>query len=422
MKIKNGRLAFCLFLALGLVYLCVASSQAQLLSRMFGNKKTSSQGISPEIVQALRPSESDLEAAGNVRNALIDTERVQQSRVEGHTLQAEGIKLEVYVDQFLRDFPLEPPKREIDPEVMERFLRDYPPGTPQVAIETRFLECPSQFIAPKGMLPEQGWVVLPIAHQQKAPAALRVKDLLSEENANMAVGALNITEQYSPTLIRFIETKDFSTILQLCQGDSRSNVLQAPKITMFSGQPGQVNDTIDRYYCWSNSKDHPIVEALQEGVSVQLQPEVLEDGSVHLKEFQAAFNRIIGQERYALSPDDEVVLAIPKLQTRQFNLPVTIPAGKTLLVALPQPFDGGWVQEAPRGSRVNDRHNTLCLAITCQVIAEEMMVESTQNVKRIKQEMFDSENKRQVEKEDGIHTWIKDKPSNMIQERLAGVM
>ena len=50
------------------------------------------------------------------------------------------------------------------------------------------------------------------------------------------------------------------------------------------------------------------------------------------------------------------------------------------------------------------------------------MVESTQNVKRIKQEMFDSENKRQVEKEDGIHTWIKDKPSSMIQERLAGVM
>ena len=426
MKTKNCRLALCLFLAMGLVYLCASPAQAQLLSRLFGNNKPQSEKIAPEVLAAFRPSESDLEAARNVRDALMDAERVaQQSPAEECTLKAEGIKLEVIMDQVLRDFPLETPKRAIDPEVMEKFMRDYPPGTPQVVIETRLIECPSQFIAPKGMLPEHGWVVLPIAHQQKAPAALRLKDLLSEENANMAAGALNVTEQYSPTLIRFFDTKDFLTPLGLCQGDSRSSVLQAPKVTLLSGQPGYVSDITSHYCGWGNSKDDASVEALQEGFTVKVQPEVQDDGSVHLKEFQAAFARIIGQERYTLSPDDEVALEIPKLQTRQFNLPVTIPAGKTLLVALPQPFDGGWIRERPRGRRATDSPNTLCLAMTCQVITEEMIEESTQKVSRVKQEMYDSENLRQAEKEWERFFLKNDKTSSLTQERLdraAGVI
>jgi hypothetical protein len=232
----------------------------------------------------------------------------------------------------------------------------------------------------------------------------------------MAAGAMNVTEQCTPTLIRFIDTKELATILGACIGDSRSHILQAPKLTTFSDQPGYLCDTTDRAYGWSNSKDHANIEVFQEGMTVKCHPEVLEDGSIRMKELHAGFSRIIGQERYALDPNGETVLEVPKLQTRKFNLPVTIPAGKTLLVALPQPF-GGVETEAPKGKR--NRVDTLCLAVTCYVLTPEMIAESKSKVTKAKQEMYDSENMSQAELE-WKRMWMTDKPSSLTQSRLTG--
>ena len=219
MKTNKVRRTLCLFGALALAILCAGTVHAQFLPRLFGNKKPPTQSISHEVAQAFRPSESDLEAAKNVRNALLDAERAAQQPAEEHTLEVEGIKSETFVNQVLQEFPCEWPKRELATEIPEELLT-----TPQVAIETWFIECPSQMIAPKGMLAEQGWVVLPIAQHQKAHGALRIHDLLSDDNTNMAVGAMCVAEQYAPTLIRLIDTEDFAVVQKHIMSDfSKSN-------------------------------------------------------------------------------------------------------------------------------------------------------------------------------------------------------
>jgi hypothetical protein len=70
---------------------------------------------------------------------------------------------------------------------------------------------------------------------------------------------------------------------------------------------------------------------------------------------------------------DEFVLEIPKLHTSRYNLPLTIPAGKTLLAVIPLE---SMAQETPRGkAKERTPPDTLCLAITCYVITPEVISE-----------------------------------------------
>jgi len=389
MKTKISRRTLCLpclLVSYVLVFLSVGTVQSQRLPRFFSHRKPPVQKVSPEVLQAFRPSESDLEAAKNARNALIDTERAAQyAPVEIH-----HVKRTPEIQESLESIEsMTPEMREIMQEKIRKIVesppRPIPNGndlTPQVCMETRFIGCSSQSIAPKGMLAEQGWVLLPVAQEQKVPAALRVRDLIGEDNTNMAAGAIHITEQYFPTLIRFIDTKEFPTIEGHIMSDARNNILMPPKVTTISGQPGELSDTMNHLYTWINSKDNAAVEELWNGWSVKFHPEVLEDGSVRMKELQAVFTMLAGEKSYTLDPEGEVVLKIPKLQTRRFNLPITIPAGKTLLAAVP--CENDW-REMPKGTRVDDRPNTFCLAVTCHVFTSEMIAENMKKVAKSEQ-------------------------------------
>ena len=340
------------FLAMGflLILLCANTAQAQILPRLFNNNsKPTPPKISPEVSQAFRPSESDLEAAKNARNSLIDPEWAE-NRTNSEPVGIPYFKI------------LQEKSQNIDDSV------------PQVVVETRFIECTSQMIAPKGMLPEHGWVLLPIAQKQKGPAVLRVENIVGAEGTNLAAGALSVTEQYTPTLFRFIDTEDFAMISRHHMiGDA---ILQAPKLTLLPGQSGQIRDITEQYYAWGNSKDEtPDVEIIPEGITLNVRAEVTKDGSVKMTEFLATMTQLIGQEQYSLDPDNEIVLSIPKMYTQKFNLPITIPAGKTLLVAVPF---ANRLSEEPRNKSKATMPNTLCLAVTCQVISPEQVAENEQ--------------------------------------------
>jgi len=342
------------FLAMGflLILLCANTAQAQILPRLFNNNsKPTPPKISPEVSQAFRPSESDLEAAKNARNSLIDPEWAE-NRTNSEPVGIPYFKI------------LQEKSQNIDDSV------------PQVVVETRFIECTSQMIAPKGMLPEHGWVLLPIAQKQKGPAVLRVENIVGAEGTNLAAGALSVTEQYTPTLFRFIDTEEFGTVRKHLIGDRQSHYLQTPKMTIVSGQSGQMYDITDECYTWTNSKNEPPeMEIIPDGICLNVRAEVTEDGSVKMTEFLATMTQLIGQEQYSLDPDNEIVLSIPKMYTQKFNLPITIPAGKTLLVAVPF---ANRLSEEPRNKSKATMPNTLCLAVTCQVISPEQVAENEQ--------------------------------------------
>jgi general secretion pathway protein D len=73
--------------------------------------------------------------------------------------------------------------------------------------------------------------------------------------------------------------------LQAAQGDSRTNVLQAPKVTLFDGQQANINDTVERLFVTSIQPvvgdfavaQQPIVTVLNEGTQLNVQAVVSDD-------------------------------------------------------------------------------------------------------------------------------------------------
>jgi general secretion pathway protein D len=73
--------------------------------------------------------------------------------------------------------------------------------------------------------------------------------------------------------------------LQAAQGDSRTNVLQAPKVTLFDGQQANINDTVERLFVTSIQPvvgdfavaQQPIVVVLNEGTQLNVQAVVSDD-------------------------------------------------------------------------------------------------------------------------------------------------
>lgn len=73
--------------------------------------------------------------------------------------------------------------------------------------------------------------------------------------------------------------------LQAAQGDARTNVLQAPKVTLFDGQQANINDTVERLFVTSIQPvvgdfavaQQPIVTVLNEGTQLNVQAVVSDD-------------------------------------------------------------------------------------------------------------------------------------------------
>lgn len=73
--------------------------------------------------------------------------------------------------------------------------------------------------------------------------------------------------------------------LQAAQGDSRTNVLQAPKVTMYDGQQAMINDTVQRLFVTSITPmvgdfavaQQPVVTVISEGTQLNVQAVVSED-------------------------------------------------------------------------------------------------------------------------------------------------
>lgn len=74
-------------------------------------------------------------------------------------------------------------------------------------------------------------------------------------------------------------------LLQAAQGDDRSNILQAPKVTLFNGQSATVSDTVQRPFVTSvipvvgdfAAAHQPVIVVLSEGTSLSVQAVVSAD-------------------------------------------------------------------------------------------------------------------------------------------------
>jgi general secretion pathway protein D len=155
--------------------------------------------------------------------------------------------------------------------------------------------------------------------------------------------------------------------LEAAQGDSRSNVMQAPKVTMFDGQSATINDFIQRPFVMGIQPvvgdfavaQQPVIVVLNEGTQLNVQAVVSDDKRfvrltlvpnftqiVDVETFTYEGSRRTSTSRQVTDPDSETVtddedteevvvgttVQQPAFATTSVSTTVSVPDGGTILM------------------------------------------------------------------------------------------
>lgn len=208
---------------------------------------------------------------------------------------------------------------------------------PQITIECRFLTVAPESIAPKGFTQENGWQFV-AKPDKNSDSPLRCNDWL--ESRPQTIGSVQISETYTPTLYRFIDEIEIPALYEHCFNDVDSNLLQAPKITMFNEQMGSIVDVSERsYFIGITNEGNPEFQLLGEGIQLTLSPKLLDDDSIQLQRCSFSLKKVEKVENFPLIPGEdesgEKTLQIPKITTFCVEMPITVPKGQSVLLAVP---------------------------------------------------------------------------------------
>ena len=185
-------------------------------------------------------------------------------------------------------------------------------GACQIVVESRFL---SPAVA----------AVTPIAWK---PVPLR-----TDGHPGLPIFGARITE---PQLVQ---------LLTDVQGETHSNVLQAPKFTLFNGQSLTVSDVVARRFVTSvtplpNDAFQPVVTSVDEGFKIAIRPSTNGDGQVDLSvDFYFAEIGEVAEVtlpfRHPSGPPIPITVQAPAVTTTSAAASVRLAAGESYLVCVP---------------------------------------------------------------------------------------
>ena len=128
-----------------------------------------------------------------------------------------------------------------------------------------------------------------LGNRRLLPRPLDVRSNSTRRLRDATVPAFTgLTVDTTPASFGFAILSDIQAffLIQACQGDDRSNVLQAPKVTLFNGQQAFVSDTSQTPFVTSvipvvgdfAAAQQPVITVLSEGTSLTVQAVVSPDG------------------------------------------------------------------------------------------------------------------------------------------------
>ena len=172
------------------------------------------------------------------------------------------------------------------------------------------------------------------------PAAFD-RPLGSHEGTHVARAQLLI-EKDSPMRFRIVDKEQGEKLLDRCMADKRSNMLQAPKVTVFSGQTALVSDTSKSPFVVGvkpvvgafATAYQPQIRVVSEGTTLQLRPVAERSGAVRL-DFAASFSKIqdVGTATFNRTPTSGVTIQVPKVATVRMEGGAALKPGQWLLLS-----------------------------------------------------------------------------------------
>jgi general secretion pathway protein D len=223
----------------------------------------------------------------------------------------------------------------------------------QIAIEVRFVTLSDKLF--QEVLPESTMSSLNVDEAGLAdsdavqPAAFD-RPLGSQEGAHV-VRAQLLIEKDSPMRFRIVDKEQGEELIDRCRSDKQSNMIQAPKVTVFNGQTACVSDTCQTPFMVGvnpvGPEPHqPQIRVISEGTRLQFRPIADQSGVIHL-DFSATFSQIQKVETISVSrnaggvetvsfsrtPTDGTAIQIPKVATIRVEGGASLKPGQWLLLS-----------------------------------------------------------------------------------------
>jgi general secretion pathway protein D len=193
----------------------------------------------------------------------------------------------------------------------------------QVAIELRFIQLQDTFFEKMGVDFDAQWDdnVRRIPQEDSGPSVVvglsgatgTVPTLTGDFDIQLRNGSFGVNPPFgNPDLaagsqigVAILSDLELFFFLQAAQGNSRQNVLQAPKVTMFDGQIGTINDSAVRPFVIGFDPvvgdfavaQRPIIVVLSEGTQMNVQSVVSQDKRFVRMTLMPQFTRLEATDR-----------------------------------------------------------------------------------------------------------------------------
>lgn len=161
-----------------------------------------------------------------------------------------------------------------------------------------------------------------------------------------------------PVVAATVATAELQTLVQVAQQDRHSNVMQAPKITLFNGQSGCLADGSERGLVTGvrpqpDGTIRPHIDFVFTGLKCEFRPVVTESLQIQLHlQITAAEMTDVGMANLPFvdqsQPGRHVTVQVPQMSRTQVATTVELSEGQSFLIAAPQVFTKSAPQAAGR--------------------------------------------------------------------------
>lgn len=169
--------------------------------------------------------------------------------------------------------------------------------------------------------------------------------------AGRAIVASDATLRIGPTLTARLSEAETRQLVLHSQSDPRSNIISAPRVTLFNGMEATIQDIVRRPFVTNveidrqhgRGKPKPVVQIFDEGFSMRTRVEATEEGLVDLECLLKASSiedvRVARLPiRSADDPTADVIVQVPSLHRSSVGARFRIARDTSLLIALPRSY------------------------------------------------------------------------------------
>jgi len=230
-------------------------------------------------------------------------------------------------------------------------------GLGQVAIETRFASTQINVLEHVG-LSWDGILASPLSEHQGSKAdATTLISPDPPEASHPKVSTVASVQEHVPMMLKVLTDDQTRQFMQFSQGDARSSIMFAPKVTLFNGQQAQLMSGVQRPFVTGlkQAEDgtiEPRIDIVKEGFNLTLAAELTADHAAadliadldlsHVKEVQTFSTKMLGKE---------VAVQVPRVSHLRMNTKVSLLDGQTLLICIPPTYEQkhySWILLTPR--------------------------------------------------------------------------